>query len=159
MTSSLAQAPFGGANASASAARRGAVIDSPLTNARKRADRACALVNWILLAASFGIGWHVDALMPVFVVGLPLALVSTTLALAVPGLAFTRIASGFISAKSSSAGARDPAASPLMPPTPPPLAHPTPSLLTSPTRSPLMPPTPSPRPAGSRGPSRCPRRS
>jgi len=93
MTSSLAQAPFGGANASASAARRGAAIDSPLTNARKRADRACALVNWILLAASFGIGWHVDALMPVFVVGLPLALVSTTLALAAPGLAFTRIAS------------------------------------------------------------------
>jgi methyl-accepting chemotaxis protein len=92
MTSSLAEAPFGGANALASAARRGAVIDSPLTNARKRADRACALVNWILLSASFGIGWHFDVLMPVFLVGLPLALVSTTLALAAPGLALTRMA-------------------------------------------------------------------
>jgi len=93
MASSLADAPFGGANALASAARREAVVDSPLTNARKRADRACALVNWILLAASFGTGLHFDALMPVFLVGLPLALLSTTLALAAPGRALTRMAS------------------------------------------------------------------
>jgi len=91
MSSSLADARFAGANAVVSSARRAEGVDSPLMNARKRADRACALVNWILLAASFGIGWHFDALMPVFLVGLPLALVSTVLALALPGRQVTRM--------------------------------------------------------------------
>jgi methyl-accepting chemotaxis protein len=65
--------------------------DSPLTVARKRADRACAAVNWILLVASLSIGWHFDALARVLIVGLPLALVSTVTALTMPGQLFTRL--------------------------------------------------------------------
>ncbi|MEX3918906.1 methyl-accepting chemotaxis protein [Paraburkholderia sp. BR10872] len=93
MPSNFAEAPFGEAYAPANAARRVAAVESPLMNARKRADRACALVNWILLAGALGIGLHFDALTPVLVVGLPLALVSTALALALPGLKITRMSS------------------------------------------------------------------
>src|ERR1700756_1879984 len=93
MSSNFAEAPFGGAYDPANAARRGAAVESPLMSARKRADRACALVNWILLASALGIGWHFDALTPVLVIGLPLALVSTLLALARPGRKITRMGS------------------------------------------------------------------
>ncbi|MCX5538648.1 methyl-accepting chemotaxis protein [Paraburkholderia sp. CNPSo 3076] len=93
MSSNFAEAPFGEAYAAANAARRRAAVESPLMNARKRADRACALVNWILLAGALGIGWHFDALTPVLVVGLPLALVSTLLALALPGHKIARMGS------------------------------------------------------------------
>jgi methyl-accepting chemotaxis protein len=93
MSTSFAEARLAGANTVAGAGRRGPIADSPLMNARKRADRACALVNWILVLASFGTGWYFDTLMPVLVVGLPLALVSTTLALALPGQRVTRMVS------------------------------------------------------------------
>ncbi|RAR65272.1 methyl-accepting chemotaxis protein [Paraburkholderia unamae] len=94
-SSRFAEARYAGADAVANVARAAAAVESPLMNARKRADRACALVNWILLAGSFGVGWRFDALGPVFVVGVPLALVSTVLALALPGRLVTRLGSAF----------------------------------------------------------------
>jgi len=68
-------------------------VDSPLTTARERADRACAAVNWIMLLGSLGIGWHFGNLGPVWVIGLPLALVSTALAFAIPGHQLSRLVS------------------------------------------------------------------
>jgi methyl-accepting chemotaxis protein len=67
--------------------------DSVLAATRKRADRACAAVNWILLAVSLGVGSHFDTLAPVLFIGLPLALVSTFTAIVMPGLLITRLMS------------------------------------------------------------------
>jgi methyl-accepting chemotaxis protein len=97
MSSSLTGGDLGGLVGPAGAQRNtnlaSSQTDSPLAAARKRADRACAVVNWILLAASFGVGWHYDALTAVLAVGLPLALVSSLAALTMPGLLFTRLVS------------------------------------------------------------------
>jgi hypothetical protein len=61
--------------------------------ARIRADRACAAVNWILLAASLGIGFYFGNGLRVLVAGLPLAIASTVMAFAMPGHLTTRLVS------------------------------------------------------------------
>jgi len=65
----------------------------PLMLARMRADRACAAVNWILLAASLGIGLYFGNGWRVLVGGLPLAIASTAMAFAMPGHLTTRLVS------------------------------------------------------------------
>ncbi|CAG4888626.1 methyl-accepting chemotaxis protein [Paraburkholderia saeva] len=78
---------------SPTADRGTAGVNSPITVARKRTDRACAVVNWIMLAGSLGIGWHFDNLGPACAVGLPFALLSTAFAFAMPGHLATRLVS------------------------------------------------------------------
>lgn len=73
--------------------RMAKVTESPLIAARVRADRACAAVNWILLAASLGTGLYFGNGLRVLVAGLPLAIVSTIMAFAMPGHLTTRLVS------------------------------------------------------------------